>query len=376
MKKYDTIVIGAGASGLIASSRLKGDTLLIESNDRVGKKILATGNGKCNLTNKNLSGEFYSNPHFFDEVFGVNKGIVDDYFRSQGLILKTDKSGRVYPYTLQASTVLDVLRNSVSCDTKLSERAIGIEKNGNGYRVITDKGEYISTYVVVATGGGRGLLSSFVDMTPTYPSLCPLKTDTTYIKGLDGQRVQCGVSLFKGDKKVYAEQGEVLFRTYGVSGVAVFNASAYISRDMVKGGSGDWTISLDFLSDTDYDMVLDIVKSRIDRGVSRDRLLLGIVANKLSDCILRRVSNLSVDSIMKLLTNYEIKVKDLYGESAQVTSGGVSLECITADFEVKRHKGLFVTGEALDIDGLCGGYNLHWAFMSGLVVAKTISYKL
>lgn len=376
MKKYDTIVIGGGASGLIASSRLKGNTLLIESNDRVGKKILATGNGKCNLSNKNLSGEFYSNPHFFDEVFSVNSGIVDDYFRSQGLILKTDKSGRVYPYTLQASTVLDVLRNSVSCDTRLSEKAISIEKNGNGYRVITDKGEYLSAYVVVATGGGKGLLSSFVDMTPTYPSLCPIKTDTTYIKGLDGLRVQCGVSLFKGDKKVYVEQGEVLFRTYGVSGVAVFNASAYLSRDKVKGGGGDWKISLDFLSDTDYDMVANIVKSRKDRGVSRDKLLLGIVANKLSECILRRANNLNVDSIMKLLTNYEITIKDLYGESAQVTSGGVSIDSVSPDFEVKRHKGLFVTGEALDMDGLCGGYNLHWAFMSGLVTAKTISYKL
>lgn len=376
MKKYDTIVIGAGASGLIASSRLKGNTLLIECNDRVGKKILATGNGKCNLTNKNLSGEYYSNPQFFDSVFENNKGIVKEYFHSLGMLTKLDKSGRVYPYTQQASTVLDILRNSVTCETKLSQKALSVEKNDNGYRVITDKGEYLSTYVIVATGGGKGLLSKLVDITDTYPSLCPLKTDTNHIKGLDGVRVQCGVSLLNDDKKVYFENGEVLFRNYGVSGVAVFNVSAYVARDKVKGNKGNWTISLDFLVDTDKEEVRRIVKTRIENGDDKQKLLLGIVCNKLSDCILRRVDRIDVDSIIKLLTDYQITVKDLYGESAQVTSGGVNLDCVTFDFEAKAHRGLFVTGEALDIDGLCGGYNLHWAFMSGLIVAKYISNKL
>ena len=377
MKRYDTIVIGGGASGLVTSATLKGNTLLIESNDRVGKKILATGNGRCNLTNEKISGDFYSNPHFFNQVYSVNQSIVSDYFKSVGLLLKSDNSGRVYPYSMQASTVLDVLRGDVKCDVQVSQKVLTIQKAGDGYRVVTDSGEYLAKYVVVATGGGKNsCLSQLLPLTDLSPALCPIKTDTTYVKGLDGVRAQCGVTLFKNGQTVYEEVGEVLFRTYGVSGVSIFNASAYIARDNVKKKTGNWTISLNFLKDTDTDEVKKIIDTRIKRGVSRDKLLLGIVANKIAECVLRRVDSISVPTIMDTLTNYTLSVKGLQGDIAQVTSGGVDLSSVGYDFQSKKHKGLFITGEALDMDGLCGGYNLHWAFMSGLVVSKNISYLL
>lgn len=377
MKRYDTIVIGGGASGLIASATLKGSTLLIESSDRVGKKILATGNGRCNLTNANLSGDFYSNPYFFEQVYEANKDIVTDFFKKVGLLLKPDKAGRVYPYTMQASTVLDVLRGEVRCDTVLSQKVTSILKSADGYRVITDGGVYISNYVIVATGGGKNhFLSPFVSQTELSPMLCPIKTDTRYIKGLDGLRVQCGVTLYEGENPVYNECGEVLFRTYGLSGVAVFNASSYVARAKVKGNLGRWSIGLDFLSETDLDTVGNIIFERIKSGVRKDKLLVGIVANKLAERIISRAKEITPSALIKLLCDYRVEIKDLMGDTAQVTSGGVSLDNVGYDFECKRHKGLFITGEALDMDGLCGGYNLHWAFMSGLVASKNISLRI
>ena len=374
MKRYDTIVIGGGASGLIASATLKGNTLLIEAQDRLGKKILATGNGRCNLTNESISGEFYSSPHFFEQVYEANKNIVTDFFKRVGLLLKPDRLGRVYPYTMQASTVSDVLRDEIRCDVVLSQRVQSVHKAGDGYRVVTDNAEYLSKYVIVATGGGKNaFLSPFVARTELSPMLCPVKTDTAHIKGLDGVRVQCGVKLYNDDTEAYNECGEVLFRSYGISGVAVFNASSYIARAKVKGKYCKWSIGLDFLSDTDTDAVYGIISERIRSGVKDDRLLVGIVANKLAERIISRVGEITPSALVSLMRDYRVTVKDLVGDTAQVTSGGVSLSEVGYDLECKKHKGLFITGEALDMDGLCGGYNLHWAFMSGLIASKNIS---
>lgn len=377
MKSYDTIVIGAGASGLVASATLKGKTLLIEANDRVGKKILATGNGRCNLGNENTSGVYYSSPDFFDSVYGKNDTIVSDYFKSIGLLTKSDNAGRIYPYTFQASTVLDVLRGEVKCDTVLSQKVLAIKKIGTGYRVITNGDEYSSNYVIVATGGGENdFLDGLVEGTELSPMLCPIKTDTTHLKGLDGVRVHCGVSLYDGETPIYDEFGEVLFRTYGVSGVAVFNASAYVARSKVRNRRARWMISLDFLCDANVDEVYKIINERIIAGVEKEKLLVGIVANKLSECIMRRSTEIEASALIKLMRDYRINVVGLMGDTAQVTSGGVSLDSVGYDFECKKHKGLFITGEALDMDGLCGGYNLHWAFMSGLVASKNISLRI
>ena len=375
MKVYDTIVIGGGASGLVACGNLKGSTLLIEAQDRVGKKILATGNGRCNLSNENLSGEFYSSPRFFDEIFGANRTIVADYFSRLGLLVKPDKSGRLYPYTMQASTVLDILRYAVKCEVLLSTRVLDIVKKADVYNVITDKGEYYSTNVIVSTGGGK-VATKLLTTTAFSPSLCPVKTDTSRIKGLDGIRVQCGLNLIKDGASVYSEFGEVLFRTYGVSGVAVFNASSYIARSVVKGQNPKWQISLDLVSDNDIDTVKTIITNRLAGNVEKDKLLLGIVPNKVAQCLLKDIVKLSVDNVMSVLLDYRLDVKSLYNDNYQVTSGGVSLDSIDAEFQSKIHKGMFVTGEALDMDGLCGGYNLHWAFMSGLIASGAINSKL
>lgn len=375
MNIFDTIVIGGGASGLVASSELKGNTLLIESSDRVGKKILATGNGRCNLSNQNLSGEFYSNPHFFDTIFSANRTIVSDYFTKLGLLVKPDKAGRLYPYTMQASTVLDILRYSLDCSVRLSERVQDIVLDKGLYTVTTDKGSYQAKFVILCTGGGK-VHTRLVKSTTFSPSLCPIKTDTTRIKGLDGIKVQCGLGLLKDGKIIYSECGEVLFRNYGVSGVAVFNASSFIARDRVKGDFSKYQISLNFLQDTDIVVVRDIIARRIKSKVDREKLLLGIVPNKVGLCLLSNIINFSVESIVGALSDYRLVVKDLQGDIAQVTAGGVRLDDIDEHFESRQNRGLFVVGEALDMDGLCGGYNLHWAFMSGLVASKVINSKL
>ena len=374
---YDTIIVGGGASGLMCGCCLHGKVLIIEAENRVGKKILATGNGRCNLSNTDMKGEFYSSPEFFRAVTGKLECDLMDVWCEFGLFTRVDSAGRIYPFSNQASTVLDVLRKRLDSrvEIKTETKVQKAEKKGDKFTVLTNNGNYECKNLVLSCGGGKFdfVKNLGLKCTKTYPALCAIKTDIDKIKGLDGVRAHAKVSLVCGDER-YSESGEVLFRKYGLSGIAVFNASSVYARAKKQGENKDFYLVLDLLDGLDKKAVKEEIQKRIMDKRDKENLLLGIIPVKIANAVLKDVG-LNAEKIVNELSGVKIKCLDLLDDNAQITLGGVELDQVKPTLECKEIDGLYVLGELLDMDGLCGGYNLHWAFTTGVVCANDINNK-
>lgn len=382
MRYFDVCIIGGGASGLVAASCASGKVAVIEKEERVGKKILLTGNGRCNLSNVDLDKKYYSDSGFYSFVFKNHQVDLNKFFNELGLFTRVDGAGRVYPYSNHASGVLDILRfkseENAEIFTGLEVKKI-VKKEEN-YEIVTDKESFIARSVIYACGGGAlaPLKNLGIEITSLSPMLCPITTETDKIKGLDGVRVNASVRLLANGEEIYRESGEVLFRTYGVSGVAVFNCSAYIARAKVKGKIEKYEIIIDFLDGLDEESVKTELIKRVNSGAKSDRLFIGLLQRKVGEKLLKNIGISSdsvvksndINRIMREIRTFSLKVKDLKGDSAQVISGGVKTEELDVYMESKKHKNLFIVGESVDMDGLCGGYNLHWAFLSAVGATK------
>lgn len=376
MRYADVCIIGGGASGLVAGALSKGKVYLLEKEDRVGKKILLTGNGRCNLSNLDLDAKYYSNPDFYQIVYKQNKEKLQSFFDSLGLFTRVDGAGRVYPFSNHASSVLDVLRfkaeQNATILTGVDVRKISI-KNG---KFIVGEGDsaIISEKLIYACGGGKiePLKRLGISVTSLSPMLCPIETENEKIKGLDGVRAYAKVSLISNGKQIYSESGEVQFRSFGVSGVAVFNCSAYIARNIVRNQKLNYQIKIDFLDGLDSKKVeIELIKRAKVEGFT-DRLFVGLLHRKIGERLLKNIGELSINAqisikkIMKELQEFTLNVICLKGDGAQVTSGGVCVSELNQNLECKKIKNLYVLGESVDMDGICGGYNLHWATLSAI----------
>lgn len=372
---YDTVIIGGGASGLACAIRLKGNNLIIEQAERVGKKILSTGNGRCNLGNTNMSGEYYSHPEFFERIQSKSESVAE-FWKEMGLFVREDSAGRLYPFSNQASTVLDILRLEAEKHATIltSSRVTAVERRNGYYEVKTHDQSFQAKNVVLSCGGGKcEPIKNLVEIGKTYPALCALKTDVTRLKGLDGVRVHAKLSIGKA-KTEYGECGEVLFRNYGISGIAVFNASLIYARSLKCGKGEGYAVTLDLLDGLDKEDVKRELEKRIKEG-RREDLLRGIISVKVGNAVLKNTNAKSAEDIIYELSNLKLEVRGLMGENAQITVGGVGVDNVNDCLELKTAPNLYVCGEALDMDGLCGGYNLHWAFLSALRVAHCINNK-
>lgn len=371
---YDTIIVGGGASGLLLAGELKGKTLLLEALDRVGKKILATGNGRCNLSNSNITGSEYANPEFFHAVEEKCEQKLLNFWKNKGLFTREDTAGRIYPFSNQASTVLDLLRFGVRAEVKTSCAVKAVQKVKTGYLVQTQEGEYLAKNVVLTSGGGNLDIAKALGLkvTSTYPALCAMKTVTDRIKGLDGVRAHAKVSLVVDGVSLYEESGEVLFRNYGVSGIAVFNASAVYARALKDKKCNQAYLSLDLLDGLEGCEVEEVIAKRMESGDKN--IYTGIISSKIGQAVLKNESN--PQNIVKNLRKVKLEVLSLVGDNAQITVGGVELSEVKPTLESKKHDGLYLCGEILDQDGLCGGYNLHWAFLSALTASADINSKI
>lgn len=391
------IIIGAGPAGMVAAINAKNENnnvILIEKNDRVGKKLLATGNGRCNYTNLNLSENNYSSPSFVKKTLEEfsNHDLIN-YFSLLGLESTTD-GNRVYPITLKANSVLNILMYwldkkgiDIRSDTEVKE----IKKNKNGFDVITND-DKIEADIVIAAFGGKSMPASGSDgksfeilkklglkITELKPALTQVKLESKYLKHLSGTKVIGKAKLFKGNKEIDERNGEILFTNYGISGPPILDLSVNISEDNF--------IEVPLINNVDENTV-DKLYSRyyMLEDFSIEEYLMGIVDKKFIHYIIdylnldkntamNMISMADFQKIIEILLKSKFKVIGTTGfKNSQVTRGGVDLsEVNNYDYSSKKFKNLYIIGEALNIDGDCGGYNLHFAFASGYRLGKMLS---
>ena len=386
-------IIGGGASGMAAALTASeyAHVILFERQARVGRKLQATGNGRCNLTNlhANSGGYHGSQPEFAApalEAFSVSDTL--DWFRSLGLFTVAEPSGRVYPYSDQANSVVDVLRFALERSdvelrsgfevTRLRRNENGFILEGNGERITCDR-------VIVACGGLAGtklggsmagyqlLRSMGHKMTKLRPTLVQLKSAWGGTASLKGVRANCRAQILYNDTLHAQSAGEIQFTEYGVSGPVIFE----VSRDACQ-ERGEWVCRLDFLPDIEEQTLYQELLRRREMALNVEDLLTGILHNRLGRVLTkavgisanRTVSSLSAEELTQVcraVKAFEISLTEPLGmDSAQVTAGGI----LTSEFdpltmESKLVPGLYACGEVLDIDGDCGGYNLQWAWSSG-----------
>lgn len=370
------------------------NVILIEKNDRVGKKLLATGNGRCNYTNLNLSENNYSSPSFVKKTLEEfsNHDLIN-YFSLLGLESTTD-GNRVYPITLKANSVLNTLMywlDKKGIDIRSNTEVKEIKKNKNGFDVITSH-DKIEADIVIAAFGGKSMPASGSDgksfeilkklglkITELKPALTQVKLESKYLKHLSGTKVIGKAKLFKGNKEIDERNGEILFTNYGISGPPILDLSVNISE-------GNF-IEVPLINNVDENTV-DKLYSRyyMLEDFSLEEYLMGIVDKKFIHYIIdylnldkkiamNMISMPDFQKIIEILLKSKFRVIGTTGfKNSQVTRGGVDLsEVNNYDYSSKKFENLYIIGEALNIDGDCGGYNLHFAFASGYRLGKMLS---
>ena len=394
-------VIGGGAAGMLAALTAAENghrVLLLERQSRVGRKLLATGNGRCNLSNYHVSPAHYHGGAGFCDFalsqFDVGKTL--EYFASLGLLTVSEASGRIYPMSNMAGSVLDVLRYALErpeIDLQTSQTVTAVRKMPEGFSVKTETDTFSARCLILAAGGAAGskvgggmdgyrLAKSLGHhRTALYPSLVQLKTDPTYPRALKGVKAQCGISICRGSQVLARNSGEVLFTEYGVSGPAIFD----LSRSVSAGGS-DLTCLLNFFPDWEEAEVLHWLSQRQAAMAAHEAstLLTGSCHTRLGQMICKsagftnqRAAGLTRDDLRRIArqaTHFALPITGTCGfDQAQVTAGGLD----TSEFDPRTLQsrlvpGLYACGELLDIDGDCGGYNLQWAWSSGRLAGKLL----
>lgn len=390
-------VIGGGASGLIcaisaAERHPDKKIVVLEKADRVGKKLLVTGNGRCNLTHKGASAENYHGEgsdaliNILFEQYDSETVFAELHF--MGLLMHSDSEGRVYPFSNQASSVLDILRSRMAklgieeiCNADIQS----IQKTAGRYEIAAADMRIYAEKLVIATGGradyagresgSRELLRSLgLSTTKLSPSLSPVKVKSDVLRSLKGIRAEALATLLRGDTVIKQEYGEVQFTENALSGICIFN----LSREANKGGC---EISLNLLPDYIEGEILFMLSSRVKRDpdAPASEIFTGIFHKNLGLALLKAsgirpstlckdISEKEIKGLCRHITDWRFHCEENHDfTKAQVTAGGVRMSEIDPhSFESKRHHGLYILGEALDIDGDCGGYNLQFAFASGL----------
>ena len=394
-------VIGGGAAGMLAALTAAENghrVLLLERQSRVGRKLLATGNGRCNLSNYHVSpAHYHGGAGFCDFALSqLDVGTTLQYFASLGLLTVSEASGRIYPMSNMAGSVLDVLRYALErpeIDLQTGQTVTAVRKMSEGFSVKTETDTFSARCLILAAGGAAGskvgggmdgyrLAKSLGHhRTALYPSLVQLKTDPTYPRALKGVKAQCGISICRGSQVLARNSGEVLFTEYGVSGPAIFD----LSRSVSAGGS-DLTCLLNFFPDWEEAEVLHWLSQRQAAMAAHEAstLLTGSCHTRLGQMICKsagftnqRAAGLTRDDLQRIArqaTHFALPITGTCGfDQAQVTAGGLD----TSEFDPRTLQsrlvpGLYACGELLDIDGDCGGYNLQWAWSSGRLAGKLL----
>lgn len=399
MNIYDLIIIGGGASGIMAAitaSQYSEKVLIIEKNNRIGKKVLVTGNGRCNYTNTLLKSTDFNNPSFVEQT--LNQFSVEDtiaFFETLGIEPKFEDEGKTYPLSEQSSSFLDVflyelkLRN---ISVELNQEIISINKKNEVFKLTSnDNSVYMSKKLILSTGGksmpltgsnGSGFeLAKTLGhhITEVFPALVKLRIESPYLKQLSGVKISTQIDLIVNDKVIQTENGDILFANYGISGPTVLELSRKANDNLIKGSTVGVRIAL----------IQSLPKSKIVERFEIfkyreiDQSLVGLVNKRFINVLIKQagieknnsiISDIPKSKLFKLidlLYDWRLKVVGSLGfDDSQVTAGGIDITQIDdLTLESKLCKGLFFCGEVLDVDGRCGGFNLQWAWSSGHVAA-------
>ncbi|MDF2541120.1 MAG: hypothetical protein K0S47_838 [Herbinix sp.] len=405
--KSDLIIIGAGASGLvaaIAAAREGSKVLILEHKEKAGKKILATGNGKCNYTNTTQTPKCYRSDDsaFATNVlscFDVKKTI--SFFEDLGIYPK-ERSGYLYPYSETAVSVLQVLL--MECE----RLGVNIEYNVHVskieqpfYTIKTDHGNYTAKKLILATGGcasanlgsdGSGYeLAKNLGHTiiKPLPALVSLKSTEKYCKTISGVRINACVQAYHGTNLLDKEEGEIIFTDYGISGIPIMQMSRFVAKALDKKQTVH--VILDFMSGLTKENVFEFLSSRQKHcgNKTTEQLYIGLFHNKLAYIMIKeakidpllpanKLSNKDLNALVQKIKEFTMVINDTNTfEHAQVCAGGVSTkEVDPKTLESKKRKYLYLVGELLDVDGTCGGYNLQWAWSTGYLAGKAAAKSL
>lgn len=406
MGNYQTIIIGGGAAGLFAAANATteyGKVLLLERGERVGKKLSSTGNGQGNITNERV-GEV---PYFSVRGDKTQEKQLQGYFmrygkkemlaflESLGGMFSADERGRYYPTGRQASAITDLLRFYIAergVETLTGAYVYSVKKIGDRYEIKAKMADGERTFfaqnVLLCAGGkaaknfgtdgnGYEIAKSFAHtVTPLYPALVQLKTDTRYTKTLKGIRVlDGGLTAFVDGKAVANLYGDIIFTDYGVSGDAVFRISSFVA-DKLDGGKV--TLSIDLLPSIPKEKLLAALteKKKAFPALPESELLCGILNNQVGRAVWKRYGENGLSAVCDGIKAFELPVTGSLGfDYAQVTKGGIPLAEVDEALQSRNSAGLYFAGEILDVDGECGGFNLQWAYTSAMVCVQAIYEK-
>lgn len=376
-------VIGGGAAGFaaaICAARQGCDVTVFEASERVGNTIKVTGDGRCNIANSTTKADDYHNGEFVANAFGcVSPGDALRFLEGCGVILREEAQGRLYPQTNKSTSVIDALRQQAArfgVVERCSSRADRVSPRKGGWLIGFEDGRrHECDAVILACGGGRvpkSLLPQGISTVPRVPLLGPMKTDPQALKGLDKVRAKCSVSV--GGR---IEDGEVTFRSYGISGIAAFNMTRHADP-------GD-VIRLDFLSFMDPDASLPMLEERLELLDPADWLELtcGMLLPLVARAVLRQAGipaeskprKKDLPRFDRAIRAFELEYLGVGDEKlCQVRRGGVDVSQVDpGSMQLIAHSGLYCVGEMLDVDGPCGGYNLHWAWVSGMIAGRAVA---
>jgi predicted Rossmann fold flavoprotein len=402
-QKKRVFVVGGGAAGMMAAisaARLGAHVTILEKNPRVGKKILATGNGRCNFTNINAGQGCYSgeNPGFVQKAlseFTVSDTI--SFFEKLGIQHKVEDMGKVFPMSDQASSILDVLMYeldrlgvNIFCDSDVVE----IKPEKSSFILKTRDGKIYRGDSVILAPGGKAMPSSGSDgygydlalklghtMTDIFPALVQLMLDGDFFKRIDGVKFVGTAEIIDNNRSVIKDRGDILFTNYGVSGPPVFQISRKAGELLNRGKKA--TLKISILDTMSEDEVLKLIERRFQADLNKtvEFSFVGLINKRLIPVILQQAGisdlkrSVSVitpkerERIVRILTDWRFNIRGTKSwPSAQVTAGGIRTREIDAGtMESLLVRGLYFAGEIMDVDGMCGGFNLQWAWSSGFI---------
>lgn len=391
------VVIGAGTSGIIAALKAseKNEVILLDGNDKCGKKILLTGNGKCNYWNQSIDLQNYQtdDPEKLKEILEKQKKVFS-FLEKLGIYPRI-KNGYYYPYSNQSSSIQTILNKALEkakIVVKYHFKVSNILKKENQFVIESDEEEIVADKVIIATGskafsktGSDGSGYQLVQklghhINPVLPSLVPLVGKE--VPKWEGNRIEANVQLYVNDQKIKEENGELQLTDYGVSGICIFNLSGVVSKNLYW--KNKVLLKINFFKEVDNLFSFLEERSKMLKNATIEEILESLIPYKLLLILLQKVkinkdknwfelSKVEKQNLVSVIQSYPLQIIDtLSFDRAQVCTGGVPLKEVGANLESNLVSNLYIVGEMLDVDGICGGFNLASSFITGYIAGSDI----